>query len=167
MLTRTRSQRSSVPTDVVGPDSVLVRELTKAYWHELESVTNHLASSTNRVGVGAEQIADSIRQVIAADLKHAQQAAIRIGQLHGAPPSTDEFAARKLHVRPPAEPLDGVSALTSLIEAETTAIARYRRIAALAPEAYDSVTHALANQIVREKQIHHESLASFLASSFG
>jgi len=147
----------------VGPRSVLVRELTDAYWHELESVTNHLASSTNRDGVRAEQIADSIRQVITADLKHAQQAAIRIGQLHGVPPSPDEFAAQKLRLRPPAEPLDDVSAVISLIEAETTAIERYRRLAAIAPAAYDWVTQALANQIVREKQIHRESLASFLA----
>ena len=163
MLTRARSHRNISPTDVVGPRSALVHELTNAYWHELESVTNHLASSTNRDGASGERVAGSIHQVIAADLKHAQQVAIRIGQLHGLPPGADEFAAQKLRLGPPAEPLDNVSALTSLIEAETSAIERYRRIAALAPEAYDWVTQALANQIMRAKEIHRESLASFLA----
>jgi ferritin-like protein len=127
-------------------------------------MTNHLASSTNRAGVRAEAIADSIRQVIAAALKHAQQAATRIGQLHGVPPRPDEFDAQKLRLRPAAEPLDNVSALTSLIEAETTAIERYRRIAAVAPVAHDWVTQALANRIMREKQIHRESLMSLLAA---
>jgi ferritin-like protein len=142
---------------------MLVGELTTAYWHELESVRNHLASSTNREGVHAERIAGSIHQVVAGDLKHAQQVALRIGQLHGVSPRPTEFVAQNLVLQPPAEPLDHVTALTSLIEAETTAIERYRRIAALASKAYDRVTQALAHRIVREKEIRRESLVSFLA----
>lgn len=164
MLTATRSHRDARATDLVGPKSALVRELTAAYWHELESVTSHLTSSTNRDGIRAERIAGSIHQVIAADVKHAQQVAIRIRQLHGTPPGPDEFAARKLRLRPPAEPLDNDSALTSLIEAETAAIERYRRIAALASEAHDWITQGLVNQITCEKETHGQSLRSFLAT---
>jgi bacterioferritin len=163
ILTLARSHQNIAPTEVVGPRSALVGELTAAYWHELEGVTSHLASSTNREGVHAERIAGSIHQVIADDLKHAQQVALRIRRLHGVPPRPDEFAAQNLLLQPPAEPLDNVSALAGLIEAQTTAIERYRRIAALAPKACDWVTQALAHRIMREKEICRTSLASLLA----
>jgi bacterioferritin len=149
---------------LVGPESELVRELTEAYWHELESVTRHLTSSTNRDGIRAERIAGSIHQVIAADVKHAQQVAVRIRQLHGTPPSADEFVGQELRLRPPAEPLDNDRALSSLIEAETAAIDRYRRIAARASEAHDWITQSLVNQIMREKETHRQSLGSFLGT---
>ena len=165
MLTATRSHREALAMDLVGPESALVRELIAAYWHELESVTNHLASATNRDGVHAERIAGTIHQVMTAALKHAQQVAVRIGQLRGIPPSPDEFAAQELRLRAPADPLDNGSVLTSLVEAETTALERYRRIATLATEAYDWVTERLANQILHEKAVHRDSLGSVLATA--
>lgn len=164
MLTVTRPHSEARTMDLIGPESALVRELTAAYWHELQSVTDHLAAATNRDGVRAERIAGSIHEVMSADLKHAQQVAIRIGQLRGAPPSPDEFAAQKLHLRAPADPHDHGSALRSLIEAETTALERYRRITALAAEAYDWVSQRLADQIVREKTSNRDSLESLLAA---
>lgn len=164
MLTVTRPHDEARAMDLVGPESALVRELTAAYWHELQSVTDHLASATNRDGVRGERIAGTIHEVMSADLKHAQQVAIRIAQLSGAQPSPDEFAAQKLHLRAPADPHDHSSALRSLIEAEATALERYRRIAAVATEAYDWVTQRLADQIVREKVVHRDSLESLLAA---
>jgi bacterioferritin (cytochrome b1) len=165
MLTATRSPGEARAIDLVGPDSALVRELTAAYWHELMSVTNHLASATNRDGVHAERIGGSIHEVITADLRHAQQVAVRIGQLRGAPPNPGEFAAQKLHLRPPVDPLDHGSALTGLIDAETAALERYSRIADLAMEAYDWVTRRLASQILSEKENHRDSLGTVLATA--
>lgn len=145
---------------MVGPRSALVRELTGAYWHEIETVTNHMMSSTNRGGIRAARIADSIRETIASDLKHAQRVAIRIRRLHAAAPDRDDFVRRQPCLRPPAEPLDNLLLLGDLIDAETAAIETYRRIGAIAPEAHDWVTQDLANRIRREKEAHRQSLES-------
>ena len=67
-------------------------------------------------------------------------------------------------LRPPAEPLDNVRLLTGLIEAETAAIERYRRIAALASEARDWITGNLTNQVIREKETHRQRLRSFMTN---
>lgn len=162
MLTLTRSASDASTADLVGPRSDLVSELIAAYWHEIETVSNHVASSTNRDGINGERIARSVRQAIASDLEHAQRVAVRIRRLHAPAPSRDEFVTRQPRLRPPAEPLDSFSLLSGLIEAETAAIKRYRRIAAAASEAHDWVTRDLTKRIIREKEIHRESLGSLL-----
>ena len=162
MLTATRSHGEARAIGLVGPRSALVRELTAAYWQEIETVSNYVTSSTNRGGIRAERIARSFRETLASHLEHAQEVAISVGQLHVAPPGPDDFATRQPDLRPPAEPHDNLSVLTGLIDAETTAVERYRRIAALASEAYDSVTQGLANRIMREKGVHRQSLSSLL-----
>ena len=162
MLTLTRSAAHAHITELVGPRSALVRELIAAYWHEIETVSNHAASSTNREGVRGELIARSVREAVASDMGHAQRVATRIRRLHATVPSPDEFATRQPRLRPPAEPLDSFSVLGGLIEAETAAIERYRRIAAAASEAHDWVTQHLATQLMREKEIQRQSLGSIL-----
>lgn len=162
MLTLTRSASDAPSTDLVGPRSVLVRELIAAYWHEIETVSDHVASCTNRDGNNGERIARSVREAVTSDLRHAQQVAVRIRRLHAAVPSPDEFVTRHASMRPPAEPLDNFAVLDGLIEAETAAIERYRRIAAVASEAHDWVTQALAKQIMREKEIHGQALGRLL-----
>lgn len=164
MLTLTRSASDAPPTDLVGPRSALVSELIGAYWHEIETVSDHVASSTNRDGISGERIARSVREAVASDLEHAEQVAVRIRRLHAPAPSRDEFVTRQPSLRPPAEPLDNVSLLTGLIEAETAATRRYRRVAAAASEARDWVTQDLAKRIIREKEIHCQSLGSLLPS---
>ena len=162
MLTRTRSQDPTGSADHVGPNCVLVRELTAAYWHEIETVSYYATSATNRDGISAEQVAGAVRETITSALKHAQQAAIRTRQLHAAAPDPADFDAQRRHLQPPAAPLDNGSLLTRLIEAETVAIERYRRIATVASEARDWVTQALANEVIHEKTIHRQSLQTCL-----
>jgi bacterioferritin len=162
MLTISRSASDAPTTDLVGPRSALVRELIAAYWHEIETVGNYVASSTNRDGVSAESIARSVRDSVASDLRHAQQVAGRIRRLHAAVPNPEEFVTRQPRLRPPAEPVDNFSVLGGLIEAETSAIERYRRIAAAASEARDWVTRDLAARIMREKESQRQALGSLL-----
>ena len=128
-------------------------------------MSNYVASSVNREGIGAESIARSIRETIAANLRHAHQVGVRIRRLHGAVPGPDEFATRQPRLRSPAEPLDNVSVLGGLSEAETAAIDRYRRIAAAASEAHDPITQDLAGRIMREKENQRHSLRSFLETA--
>ena len=162
MLTLARPARDAHISDLVGPRSAVVRELIAAYWHEIETVSNYVASSTNREGVRAESTARSVRDVVASDLRHAQQVAVRIRRLHAAEPSPEEFATRQPRLQPPAEPFDNFSVLGGLIEAETSAIERYRRIAAAASEAHDWVARDLVAQIMREKESQRQSLGSLL-----
>jgi bacterioferritin len=122
MLTRAAPQLSA--NDLVGPRSALVRALTAAYWGELETVSKHVASSTNRDGSHARRIAHCLRDAIACDLDHAQRVATRIKQLHGTVPGPDDFSARELCLDEPAEPQDSVSVLTPVVDAETDAIDR-------------------------------------------
>jgi ferritin-like protein len=164
MLTLTRSTADAHVTELVGPRSTLVRELIAAYWHEIDTVSNHAASSTNREGIDGERIARTVREAVASGLRSAQQVATRIHRLHGGVPSPDEFATRQSRLRPPAEPLDNLSVLGGLIEAETAAIERYQLIAAAASEAHDWVTQQLAAQIMREKEIQRQSLRGLLAA---
>jgi ferritin-like protein len=162
MLTIARSARAAHTTELVGPRSAVVGELIAAHWHEIETVSNYVASSANRDGIRAESIARTVRETVASDLRHAHQVAVRIRRLHAAVPGPDEFATRQPRLRPPAEPLDNVSVLGGLIEAETAAIERYRRIAAAASEAHDWLTQDLAARIMREKENQRQSLRSFL-----
>jgi bacterioferritin len=166
------TQEAHIPTtaaphlpasDPVGPRSALVRTLTEAYWRELETVSSFVASATNRDGIRARPIARCLREAIASELDHAQRLAIRIKQLHGSVPGADDFTARKLYLRPPAEPLDSVSVLTAMIEAETAAIDRDRAIVAAASDAGDWITQDLAIQLIQEKQSHRRSLQSYVA----
>jgi bacterioferritin len=162
MLTLTRSASDAPITDLVGPRSAVVRELIAAYWHEIETVSNYVASSTNRAGVHGESIARSVRDAVASDLRHAQQVAVRLRRLHAAVPNPEEFATRQPRLRPPAEPVDNSSVLRGLIEAETSAIERYQRIAAAASEAHDWVTRDLAARIMREKESQCQPLGRLL-----
>jgi bacterioferritin len=149
--------------DPVGPRSALVRKLTEAYWREVETVSSFVASATNRDGIRARPIAQCLREAIVCELDHAQCLAIRIKQLHGPVPGPDDFTARKLFLRPPAGPLDSISALTAVIEAETAAIDRDRAIAAVASNAGDWIMQDLAIQLMQEKQTHRRSLQSYVA----
>jgi len=164
MLTLTRPQDDARLTELVGPRSALVRELTAAYWQEIETTINYVASSTNRDGINGARIARAVRETITSGLKHAHLVAVRIRQLHAPAPIPDDFVARQLSLPPPAERLDNLSLLTGLIEAETAAIERYRRIAAVASEARDWITGKLTDRVIREKKAHRQTLQSVLAS---
>ncbi len=149
--------------NLVGPESALVRKLTEAYWGEIETAASYAASSTNRDGIHATGIARRRRDVITSNLDHAQRLATRIKQLHGPVPGPDDFAARQLVLRPPADPHDNASVLAGVVGAETAAIARYQGLVALAPEVADWITRDLAVQLIREKETHRQSLQAHLA----
>lgn len=125
-------------------------------------MSKHVASATNRDGIHARQIAQRLRELSTSNLDHAQRLAIRIKQLHGPVPGADDFFARELRIEAPAEPHDSVSVLRAVVEAESAAIDRYWRIAAVATEGGDWITQDLAIGLVREKEAHRDLLESYL-----
>jgi bacterioferritin len=147
----------------VGPRSALVRELTAAYWGELETMSDYVLSATNRDCIRTRLVAQCLRDAIACNLDHAQCLATRIKQLHGPVPGADDFSVRELRLAEPAEPHDNISLLIAVVGAETAAIARYGRIAAVATSAGDWITQNLAARLVREKETHRELLRGNLA----
>jgi bacterioferritin len=164
MLTYAEPNSDAQVTDPVGPRSALVRHLTDAYWGEIQTVSAYVMSSTNRGGIRASRIAGSLREMIACNLDHAQRLAIRIKQLHGPAPGPAGFATRALRLRPPEDALDHFSALSGVIEAETAAIKRYRRIVATLDPA-DWVTRELLIELIREKRALRQQLESHLVES--
>ena len=164
MINRTAANGNASGTELVGPRSALVRKLTEAYWGEIETVRDYVWSSTNRDGMRAERIASSLREAIACHLDHAQRLAMRISRLHGPIPGPHDFSERLLSLRAPADPRDSVAVLTGLIEAETDAIERYRRIAAVAADALDWVTEGLVAQLIRESEACRQLLQSDLTN---
>lgn len=158
----TEGPSSRAVTEVVGPRSPLVYQLTAAYWRELETVSNYAASATNRDGVRAPEIGRYLRDAIASALDHAQRLAIRIRQLHGPAPRADDFLVRDLRLGPPPEPQDDISVLTAMLEVQTAAIDRYWGIAAVATDSRDWITQDVAIQFVREKETHRDVLETCL-----
>jgi bacterioferritin len=162
-VSASRSPSAGVSPPPVGPRSALVRELTAAYWGELETVSDYVVSSTNRDCIRTRLVAQCLRDAIACNLDHAQCLATRIKQLHGPVPGPDDFSGRELRLAGPAEPHDNISVLTAVLGAETAAIGRYARIAAAATNAGDWITQNLAARLVREKEAHRELLRGNLA----
>ncbi len=149
-------------SDLVGPRSALVRELTEAYWGEVETVSRYVASSTNRDGIRGPGIAQCLREGITCNLDHAHRLAMRIRSAHGRVPGPANFSAREFRLEAPADPHDSASVLTAVIQAETAAIDRYWSIATVATEAHDWITRDLAIRLAREKERHRELLQSYL-----
>jgi bacterioferritin len=126
-------------------------------------VSDYVVSATNRDCIRARRVAQCLRDAIACNLDHAQRLATRIKQLHGPVPGAEDFSARELCLAAPADPLDSISVLTAVLGAETAAIDRYGRIAAVATSAGDWITQNLAARLVREKEAHRELLRGMLA----
>ena len=106
-----------------------IRELlTRAYWMEIETVMSYMAASINPDGVRAQEIRESLEQDIAEELGHAKQFAVRIKELYGIVPGSQEFSAEQDYLQPPAEQTDVVHVIRGVIEAENGAIDHYTRI---------------------------------------
>lgn len=161
MLTHAQPNGNAHVIDSVGPRSALVRCLTEAYWAEIQTVSTYALSSTNRDGIRAGRIGGSLRETIACSLDHAQRLAIRIKQLHGLVPGPDDCATRTLRLRPPEGPLDHRSVLSGVIEAESAAVRRYRRIVGTL-DPVDWSTRELLIQLIREKRALRQQLQSHL-----
>ena len=66
----------------------LIKELTKAYGMELETVENYLANSIDLDGVRAEEIKKALLKDIEEELGHARKLGNRIKVLEGRLPSS-------------------------------------------------------------------------------
>src|SRR4051794_11607875 len=106
----------------------IVGMLQKAYWMEIETVMNYVASSVNPDGVRAQEITASLQTDIQEELGHAQQFAARIKELYGVVPGSVDFHADQTYLQPPAKQTDIVHVIKGVIEAESGAVDFYSQI---------------------------------------
>jgi bacterioferritin len=140
----------------------IVEMLTKAYWMELETVTNYIANSVDLDGVRAEEIKKSLAADVVEELTHAQTLAKRIKEVGGRVPGSAGFTATQKSLQPPAETTDVVAVIRGVIEAEDAAIAHYGKLIELCGEAHDHVTQDLCITTLADEEGHRVMFAGFL-----
>lgn len=139
----------------------ILEELIAAYWDEMETVQNYLASSVNLVGVRAQEIKEALADDVTEELGHAQKLAKRIHILHGTVPGSFEFSASQEGLQPGVE-ADVLGIIRGVIEAEAQAIARYRKLIEMT-EGEDPVTQDLCINLLADEESHKRQFTGFLA----
>jgi bacterioferritin len=139
----------------------LIGLLTTAYWMELETVMNYVASSTNPDGLRAQEVIEALEEDIDEELGHARQLAARIKELYGVVPGSLEFEATQSFLQPPEKQTDIVHVIEGVIEAETAAIAHYERIVEFCNDV-DLVTQDMTLELLRNEQQHRRLFEGFL-----
>lgn len=140
----------------------IIAMLTKAYWMEIETITNYIAHSVNLDGVRAEEIKKSLAADVTAELTHAQTLAKRIKEVGGLVPGSMGFHADQKSLQPPAETTDVVAVIRGVIDAEDAAIAHYGTLIELCGEASDYVTQDLCITTLADEESHRVEFAGFL-----
>lgn len=140
----------------------IIRELTVAYWMELETVQNYLANSMNIDGVRGEEIKKSLAADVGAELGHAQRIAKRIRTLGGVVPGSMEFQATQKSLQPPESSTDVVSVIRGVIEAEEGAVAQYKKLIKLC-DGIDYPTQDMCIELLGDEEEHLREFVGFLA----
>lgn len=137
----------------------IIVQLQAAYSMEVETVLNYLAVSINLDGVRAEEIKKSLAADVPAETLHAQQLGQRIKQLGGLVPGSK--GVKFSQTQPSTKTTDVVAAIQAVIEAESAAIAQYKKIIRLT-EGEDYVTQDLAVRILTDEEQHLVLFKGFL-----
>jgi bacterioferritin len=151
---------------ILSPDHTekrdeLIELLATAYWMELETVMNYVASSTNPDGLRAQEVIEALEEDIDEELGHARQLATRIKELYGVVPGSQDFEATQSFLQPPEKQTDIVHVIEGVIEAETAAIAHYERIVEFCDDV-DLVTQDMILDLLRNEQAHRRLFEGFL-----
>jgi bacterioferritin len=146
--------------------TLIIQELSVAYWMEIETVMNFISNSINLDGVRAEEIKASLQADVQAELLHAQTLAKRIKTLGGIVPGSQAFEARQTSLQPPAKMTDVVSVIKGVIEAENSAIAQYNKLIKLC-DGFDYVSQDLCITALGDEEEHRREFMGFLAEYEG
>jgi len=139
----------------------VIREVTKAYWMEMETVQNYLAHSVNLDGVRAEEIRRSLAEDVQAELHHAQALAKRLKILGGLVPGSKSFEPSQGSLQPSLDRTDVATVIRGVIDAEEGAIAQYIKVIELC-EGEDYVTQDLCIRNLADEEEHRREFIGFL-----
>lgn len=138
----------------------LVEMLKKAYFSELETVMSYIANSVNPDGLLAREIAESLNTDIQEELGHAQQFAVRIKELYGTVPGSQDFVAQQTFLQPPSDALDITHVVDGVIAAEGSAIELYNSVIEFCA-GRDPVTEDMVIAILRDEEGHRRLFEGF------
>jgi bacterioferritin len=144
-----------------GKRDELVGLLSRAYWMEIETVTNYIANSINPDGVRAQEVVASLEKDIQEELGHAQQFGNRIKELYGVVPGSMEFTPEQKYLQPPEHQTDIVHVIKGVIEAETSAIEHYNKIIDYC-DGLDFVTQDMVIEILHDEEGHRRLFEGYL-----
>lgn len=142
-------------------NDAIIKELTRAYWLELETTINYLAISIDLDGIRAEEIKKSLATDIQTEITHAQELAARIKEIDGRVPGSFAFKPEQATLQPPEDSTDLVSAIHGVIEAENVAIEQYNKIIRLC-DGIDYVTQDLCIKLLADEEKHRREFRGFL-----
>ena len=154
------SAKKAAKTKTSVRDEV-IKELTGAYWKEIETVQNYIAASSNLDGVDAEPIKKALGSDIGEELGHAQQLANRIRVLGGVVPGSKSFKAVQTSLQPPKDSTDVVSVIRGVIDAEEDGIAGYNKIIRLC-DGVDFGTQDMCVALLTDEENHLREFVGFL-----
>ena len=132
-----------------GRSDVIIKELTYAYWLEMETTINYLAISVDLDGIRAEEIKKSLAADIQTEITHAQELAHRIKEIGGSVPGSFAFKPEQASLQPPEDSTDVVTTIHGVIEAENCAIEQYNKIIRLC-DGIDYVTQDLCIKLLAD-----------------
>jgi len=140
----------------------IIRELTRSYWMELETVQNYIANSVNLEGIRAKEIRESLAEDIDTELGHGRRLAERIHVLGGSVPGSLQFRAEQRAIQPPKDSTDVLSVIRGVIQAEDQAIEQYRRLIEVCDQ-IDWATQDMCIDLMADEQSHRREFISYLA----
>lgn len=139
----------------------IIKELTKAYAMELETVQNYVAASVNLDGVRSDVIKKALAADVPVELAHAQQLAARIKTIEGQVPGSLDLPRSQKYLQPREDSTDVVAVIKGVIAAEEAAIAQYNKIINLC-EGVDYVTQDMIVEILGGEEDHRREFIGFL-----
>ena len=142
-------------------NDAIIKELTRAYWLELEATINYLAISIDLDGIRAEEIKKSLAADIQTEITHAQELAERIKEIGGSVPGSFAFKPEQASLQPPEDSTDMLSMIHGVIEAENVAIDQYNKIIRMC-DGLDYVTQDLCVKLLADEEKHRREFRGFL-----
>ena len=144
-----------------GRRDAVIKELTRAYWLEIETTINYLAISIDLDGIRAEEIKKSLAADIQTEITHAQELAARIKEIDGRVPGSFAFKPEQASLQPPEDSTDMLSMIHGVIEAENVAIDQYNKIIRMC-DGLDYVTQDLCVKLLADEEKHRREFRGFL-----
>ena len=142
-------------------NDAIIKELTRAYWLELEATLNYLAISVDLDGIRAEEIKTSLAEDIQIEITHAQELAARIKEIGGSVPGSFKFKPEQASLQPPEDSTDLIAVIHGVIEAENSAIDQYNKIIRMC-DGIDYVTQDLCIKLLADEEKHRREFRGFL-----
>jgi len=139
----------------------IAKELTTAYWMEVETVLNYIANSIHLDGVRAEEIKKSLTTEIQDELLHATSLGNRMKELGAAVPGSMAFKASQQKLQPPKDQTNVIAVIEGVIAAEEAACSQYNAIITMC-EGQDYVTQDLCIRLLTDEEHHLRIFKGFL-----